>query len=187
MANRDTDIQLGRGGVLGGDYSILVNEVIPRGHIVDKMLSFVEILAGYGLGIYVGMVIGVEAGRYVAGLRADELRLTIDFLDLNQLKQWHDMPVLFARTGAGIGALLGVAVMSIVRAKSFSREVASLYDHKITEPTEIARILARSVRKIKRTMNKLAKKDIIDYHPDAAAVRRYDDAHGSLRSGQAPL
>jgi len=177
MANRNPDIQIGTGSVIGGHYSILVNEIIPRGHIVDKMLSLVETVVGYALGIYIGMVVGVVAGRYVAGLRADDLRLTIDFLDLNQLKQWHDMPVIFARTGAAIGALLGVAAMSIVQAKSFNREVVSLFDHKITEPREIARILARSLRRIKRTMNRLAKKGMIDYHPQAAPVR--------LGSGQA--
>ena len=167
MANRDTDIQTATGSVIGGHYSILVNEIIPRGHIVDKMLSFVEIVSGYPRGINVGMGIGVAAGRDIAGLNAEELRLTIIFFDINQLKQWLDMPAIFARTGGGIGALLGVAVMCIVRAKSFNREVASLYDHKVTEPTEIARILARSLRRIKRTMTRLAKKGIIDYHPQA--------------------
>ncbi len=171
MANRDTQIQTATGSVIGGHYSILVDEIIPRGHIVDKMLSFVEIVAAYALGIYVGMVIGVAAGRYIAGIHAEDLRLTINFFDLDQLKQWHDMPAVFARTGGGIGAILGVVVMCIVQARSFNREVASLYDHKTTEPTEIARILARSVRKIKRTMNRLAKKGIIDYHPQAAPVR----------------
>jgi len=167
MANRDTDIQSATGSVIGGHYSILANEIIPRGQIVDKMLSFVEIVAGYGLGIFIGMVIGAAVGRYVAGVHAEELRLTINFFDLNQLKQWHDMPAIFARTGGGIGALLGVTVMCVVQAKSFNKEVASLYDHKVTEPTEIARILARSLGRIKRTMTRLAKKGIIDYHPQA--------------------
>lgn len=182
MAHRNTDIQTVTGSIIGGHCSILINEIIPRGRIVDKMLSFVETVAGYALGMFIGMVVGVVAGRYVAGLHAEELRLTIDFLDINQLKQWHDMPVIFARTGGGIGVLLGVVVMIIVQAKSFNREVASLYDHEITEPREIARILARSLGKVKRTMNRLAKKGIIDYHPQAAAVRPFPSVTG-LRAG----
>lgn len=162
----DTNIQAETKGIIGGNFSNLISDVLPKGHVIDKVLSFVETVAGCALGIYIGMVIGGMMGRYIAGVRAEDLKHTIDFFDPEQLKQWQDMPSNFARTGALIGALLGTAVMSIVQVKFFNMEVASLYEKAVTDPKEIARILARSPRRIKKTITKLARKRIIDCRPN---------------------
>jgi len=162
----DTHIQAETKGIIGGNFSNLISDIIPKGHIIDKILSFSEILVGYAVGIYIGMVIGALTGRYIGSVHADNLRHTVDFLDLNQLRQWQDIPWSFGRTGATIGVLLGVVVMSVVQAWFFNMEVASLYEHGVTDPKDIAGILARSPRRIKKTITKLAKKGIIDYPPN---------------------
>ncbi|MBN2271249.1 MAG: hypothetical protein JXN61_11585 [Sedimentisphaerales bacterium] len=162
----DTHIQAETKGIIGGDFSNLVSEIMPSGHIIDKLLSLVETVVAYAFGIYIGLVVGSLMARYIGGVHADDIRHTIDFLDLEQLRQWQDMPSNFARTGALIGALLGTAATSIVQVKFFNLEVASLYEHGVTDPKDIARILGRSARKTKKAITNLAGKRIIDCRPN---------------------
>jgi len=141
--------------------SDLACENIARGHLIDRMLYFVQTVVGYTFGIYVGLVIGSMTGRYIAGVYAEDLRHTIDFLDPSQLQQWHNMPLTFARTGAAAGVLLGLLAIRITEGIFLNRTIVSLCKKEVTEPTAIAEILGRGVRQIQRRMNRLARKGMI--------------------------
>lgn len=163
---KNTQIQTGIGSVANHDPSRIVSNIIQRGHAVGKMLSVAETIIGYALGIYVGLAFGAMAGTYIVGIRPEELLYTMNFSDPDQIEQWHDVPWIFARIGAAIGALLGAGLIAIIQAKFFRTQVASLYEDGVTEPEDIAGILGKSTRVIAKTMTKLAKKGMIDYQPD---------------------
>ena len=155
------DIPGERNRVIYEDSSALSPKTIPREYLLDRMLYFAQKVVAYAFGITVGIVVGSLTGRYIAGIRAESLRHTIDFFDPNQLQQWHDMPWIFARTGAVAGVLFSLAAMRIIEGVFLTRTIVSLYEKQVTEPVDIARILGRSVRQIKRKMNKLARKGVI--------------------------
>ncbi|MBL7154406.1 MAG: hypothetical protein ISS79_11875 [Phycisphaerae bacterium] len=162
------NIQRREGNVNSEHSSDLACESISRGHLIDRMLYFVETVVAYTFGIYAGLVAGSVAGRYIAGVHAEDLRHSIDFLDLSQLQQWQDMPLTFAITGAAAGVLLGLLAIRIAAGIFLNRTIVSFCKKEVTEPIAIAETLGRGVRQIQRRMNRLARKGMIAYQVTAS-------------------
>lgn len=159
---RDRKTEVATAHAIDRNHSKLVGDILPRGHVLDMLLSLADIIASYGLGIYIGMIVGAVIGKYVAGHHAEDLRHTIDFFDPDQLKHWSQLCWTYGRAGAKIGALVSIPVMKIVQSMFFKTEVASLCNGEVVDPVYVARVFGRSVRKVRKTMNRLAKKGIIE-------------------------
>jgi len=150
-----------RDRVVCKDSSGLSSKNNANKHLIDRVLHFVQIVVGYTFGIHLGLAVGWLSGRYIGAVRAEHLRHAVNFLDMNELGQWQNIPWAFAKTGAAIGILVGVVAIGIVESVFLNRTVASLCEKDITEATDIARVLGRSVRQIRKRMRKLAKKGVI--------------------------
>jgi len=145
-----------------GSWRRLCEEIVG-GHPFGRVLYFVQTVVGYTFGICVGLGIGWLLGEYVSNVHAQNLQHAVDFLDFNQFRQWQDIPRSFARTGAAVGALVGLVATRIMEIIYLNRTIISLCKEKPTEPADIASILGMGIRQIRRRMSRLARKGIIAY------------------------
>lgn len=136
-------------------------ENIVGAHLFGRGLCFVQTVVGYTFGILAGLGVGWLLGGYIGSLHARDIQHAVDFLDFNQLREWQDIPWSFARTGAAAGAIVGLAAIRIIEIIDLNRTIISLCKAEAAEPDDIARLLGRSVRQIRRRMNRLAGKGII--------------------------
>ncbi len=132
-----------------------INAPIER--LLDKLLFLVEPAVEYIFGMHIGFafgwLIGLCAGHsYVKHFEPTYLD------DLSQLSFWREAPYVFAKHGALTGLAIGVIAIAIINGTLLNQRVTSLFEKKITNPNEIARLLDKSVGQIERKMNKLVKK-----------------------------
>jgi len=138
-----------------------LSENIVGANLFGRGLCFIQTVVGYTFGILVGLSVGWLLGGYIGSVHAQDLQHTVDLLDFNQLGQWQDIPSSFARTGAAAGVLVGLAAMRIMEIIDLNKTIVSLCKEKTAEPADIARLLGRGVRQIRRRMSRLAGKGII--------------------------
>jgi len=68
---------------------------------------------------------------------------------------------MFAGYGALIGLTIGVLTIAIINDTLLNQKVTSLFENKITNPNEIARLLDKSVGQIERVIKKMVRKERI--------------------------
>lgn len=125
--------------------------------LLDRLLFFVEAVVGYSFGMIVGACIGWILGWCTGNVYVEHFE-PVYMDNLSELSRWRLMPYYFARNGAIVGVLAGAIMITIINSNLLSRRTASLYEKGVTEPRDIARLLGKNVRQIKKKINKLAKK-----------------------------
>lgn len=136
----------------------------PIVRLLDKLLylvnSAVEYIFGMHIGFAFGWLIGLCAGHsYVNHFEPAYLD------DLSQLSFWREAPYIFAKYGALTGLAIGVIAIAIINDTLLNQKVTSLFEKKITNPNEIARLLDKSVGQIERVINKMVRKETKnEYH-----------------------
>jgi len=125
--------------------------------LLNRLLSFIKIIAEYALGIHIGYAIGWLIGLWVGHTYVKHFE-PVYFEDLSQLSYWRLAPDMFAKNGAMIGIAIGIIAIAIINDRSLKCRIISLYENGCTNPNNIARRLGKSVEKIDRKMNKLIKK-----------------------------
>lgn len=133
-------------------------------HIFGRVLYLVQTIVGYAFMVCLGIGVGRLLGGYIGSIHAENIRHTVDFLDFDQLREWQGIPWSFARTGATAGVLIALAVMRIVEIIFLNRTIVSLCKEEVTNPADIAGILGRNERQIRRRINRLAAKGMMA-HP----------------------
>lgn len=128
--------------------------IIP---LLDRLLFFFKGIVEYSFGVYIGAVVGWLLGRCM-GKSYVEHFAPVYSSDLNDIKQWLLVPYDFARGGAIIGIAAGAIAIAFVNSKLLHQRIIFLHEKRITDPKDIAPLLGKSVRQIKRKINKLAKK-----------------------------
>jgi len=125
--------------------------------LLDKLLFFakpaVEYVFGMHIGFVFGWLVGLCAGHsYVQHFEPAYLE------NLSTLSYWREAPYILAKHGALTGLIIGVIAIAIINGTILKQRVTSLFEKKITNPNEIARLLDKSVGQIERIINKLVKK-----------------------------
>ena len=140
------------------------SDSILGAHIFGRVLYLVQTIVGYTFMVCLGIGVGRLLGGYIGSIHAENIRHTVDFLDFNQLREWQGIPWSFARTGATAGVFIALAAMRIVEIIFLNRTIVSLCKEEVSDPADIAAILGRSERQIRRRISRLAAKGMIA-HP----------------------
>lgn len=145
-----------------GSWRRLCQDIVG-GHSFGRGLYFVQTIVGYAFGVYAGLAVGGLLGGYIGSVHAQDIQYAVDFLDFNQLRQWLNIPWAFARIGVAVGVPVGLIAMRITEIIFLNKTIVSLCKKEPAEPEEIADILGRGVRQVRRRMNRLARKGMITY------------------------
>ena len=128
--------------------------------LLDRLLFLIQPIAEYTFGMHIGLVLGWLVGLCAGHYYVNHFEPAY-FDDLSQLSFWREAPYIFAKHGALTGLVIGVIAIAIINSTLLNQRVTSLFEKKITNPNEIARLLDKSVGQIERKMNKLVKKEKI--------------------------
>jgi len=132
----------------------------PIEQLLDKLLFFVKPAVEYTFGMHIGFVFGWLIGL-CAGHSYVKHFEPVYLDDFNQLSFWTAAPNMFAGYGALIGLTIGVLTIAIINDTLLNQKVTSLFENKITNPNEIARLLDKSVGQIERVIKKMVRKERI--------------------------
>jgi len=142
----------------GKDYfanSLRMN--ILNGQLLDRLLFVIKPIAEYAFGMHIGFafgwLIGLCAGKSYVN-HFEPLYLN----DLNEFAFLTAAPQLFARYGALTGLIVGILAIQIINNKLLKQGIIELCENRITNPSEIARLLDSTLKRIERKMTKLTKK-----------------------------
>jgi hypothetical protein len=142
----------------GKDYSVnslRMNFLVWQ--LLDRLLFFIKPIAEYAFGMHIGYAFGWLIGLWAGHFYVNNFEpLYPD--DLNELAFWATAPNIFARYGASTGLMIGILAIQIINSKLLNQGITELYEKRITNPNQIARLLDINLNKIERKMTKLAKK-----------------------------
>ena len=151
---KSTDImkQSGNGGPSN---SIRINISIRK--LLNRLLFLIKPTAEYAFGMHIGFAFGWLTGLCLGHSYVKYFE-PVYLNDLSRLNYWREAPFLFARHGALTGLVLGVTAIAIINGALLNHRITTLYEKKITNPDEIARLLDKNTGIVERTINKLVQK-----------------------------
>lgn len=129
----------------------------PTVAFLDRVLFFVKAFVEYFFGIYIGSIAGQLFGRYTGNVYVTHFE-PVYLSDFSELEQWGLIPYESARNGAVIGVVVGVIAIAIINSNLLSQRIVSLYQKGVTEPRDIARAFGKYEQRIRKKIDKLAKK-----------------------------
>lgn len=142
----------------GKDYfanSFRVN--ILTGQLLDRLLFVIKPIAEYAFGMHIGFAFGWLIGLCVGKSYVNHFE-PLYLNDLNEFAFLTAAPQIFARYGAITGLIIGILAIQIINNKLLKQGIIELCENRITNPTQIARLLDSNLNKIERKMTKLIEK-----------------------------
>lgn len=130
---------------------------VPIVPLFERLLSFVKRGVEYAFGMHIGFAVGWLLGWYGGNVYVEHFEPAY-FSDWNELRQWSLMPYYFTGSGAIIGAVAGAITIAVLTRKLLRTRIVSLYKKEVIKPEDIARVIGKNERQIRRVINKLAKK-----------------------------
>jgi hypothetical protein len=125
--------------------------------LFDKLLFLIKPIAEYALGMHIGFALGWLIGLCAGHFYVNHFEpLYLD--DLNKLAFWTAVPHMFAKYGALTGPIIGILAILKINNKLLNQGIIRLYENRVTNPIQIARLLDSNPNKIERKMSKLAEK-----------------------------
>ena len=108
--------------VPGNSLHLLKFEISQQ--LIDKLLSFMDMIVEYAFGTSIGYALGWVVGFYTGRFYVDHFE-PVYLNDLSQLSSmlayWGSVPQIFAQKGALIGMILGVITIAVIHNKSHKR------------------------------------------------------------------
>jgi hypothetical protein len=98
---------------------------LSNASLLDRLLLFVDFIAGYALGANIGFFVGWLVG-FVSGSSYVKYFEPVYIYDTSQLFYWELLPYRVARDCAIIGVVAGVVIIKIVEHRLFRHNIISL-------------------------------------------------------------